>query len=166
MHVHPCSSWRKQKLVSLTPMQSGQNADAVPPRHAHHRWRRDALLPRATGGRPLVNDTCVHTPDTTDRVASWITTGPPGSTASAQDSRGRKHRCLQRLYDINSSDGRCLLSVHDGKWWEPQWKIKFMQEVPQYWFFNLWFMAEESLSMWSHTRVVTTHYITTNHDKC
>ena len=78
----------------------GQSAEAVPPKPALHRWRRDVFLSRATGGRPLVDEICVHIPDAGLRVASWK------PTASAQSFE----RCLQRL--CRAIDVVCLQETH------------------------------------------------------
>ena len=62
-----------------------------------------ALLPCAMGGRLRVTDTCAHISAAGLLVASWNTRGWLGSAGPAHDSRGKKHRCVQRLCELNEN---------------------------------------------------------------
>ena len=101
-----------------------ENAHESNPGHAHpgpghSRWRRDALQPPEVPQPHCARDTCVHTPESGLRCASWNARGLLGSTASSQTSREQKHRYLKRLTDKN--DVVCVQETHG--------KDEFMQPL-------------------------------------
>ena len=88
--------------------------------------------------------TCLHIPEAGLRIASRNTRELLVSTASAQNSIERKHRCLKCLREANdivclqkkktNEQSEFLLSTLVSRWSEHWSKIRSMQEGPRCWF--------------------------------
>ena len=130
-------AWPLQELVladvgAVAPHAGapGRKENCGPPGAVAHRWRRDALFFPARGARDYVSRILVLISLLLASV-SRNARGLLGSTASAQDSMEKKHRCLQRLCESNglvclqerhgqmNSYRRYLPFTHSGIRWEP-----------------------------------------------